>query len=106
MTDETCKHHLAYAEHLERIDSRLAEADCEIDTMKDCVARLTVIQEEMREQSKILEQTRREQQKDIEARLRALESAKGRRLDQMMGYALSAIIGGIAVFILKTVGIC
>lgn len=80
--------------HLNSIDKRLDAHGEELDTVEKCLARLTVLTENMGEQNK-----------DHEQRLRELESRGGEFWDKVVMTAISAVVGGVIAFALLQLGI-
>lgn len=80
--------------HLSNIDKRLDAHGEELDTVEKCLARLTVLTENMGEQNK-----------DHEQRLRDLESRGGDLWDKVVMTAISAVVGGLIAYALVAVGL-
>lgn len=103
--EDVCQYQIANSDHFGRLDARMQIAEAAIQAIQQCVIRLTTLQDETKRQSEILEQTRRENQKDTEARFRALESANGKKFEKFSGYIVASFFGGIAVYLLNAVGL-
>lgn len=79
---EGCTEHSAHQRAIGQHDKRLDAHGGEIDELRECVVRLTALQE-----------AHSAWQADADERLSALESAPGRRWETATNYVLSAAVG-------------
>lgn len=79
---------------IDGINKRLDAHGAELDTVEKCLERLTVLTERMDAE-----------EKDHEARLRALEGHSGAMWEKIVQTAISAVVGGIIAFALLQIGI-
>lgn len=94
MADEFCSEHSAHARAISKHDERLDTHGEEIDSMRECIVRLTAIQEadhEWRERA--------------EERISALEMKPAARWDSVVDKAVLAVIAGVVGFALSQIGI-
>ena len=92
--EEQDKYVMAHEQRFARIEERIKKSEGEIDVMQDCVSTLTVIQG-------MLETTIAKHDNDIDE----LKNRRTVQFDKFVGYLLSATVGGIVVYLLKSVGL-
>lgn len=88
-----CMHHSAHERAIGRADERLAKHGAELDQLRDCVTRLTALQE-----------ADAAWRADAERRLDALESAPGERWEAVARTAATAVTSGLVGFALAGLG--
>lgn len=79
---DVCTEHSAHERAIGQHDRRLDAHGGEIDELRECVVRLTALQE-----------AHSAWQADADDRIAALEAAPGKRWDAAINYALTAVIG-------------
>lgn len=92
--DEQCPKHSAVERAINQHDKRLDKHSQEMDQMRECIARLTALQE-----------SDSEWRKDADARIDALEQKPARRWDSAVDKAVLAVIAGVVGFALAQMGI-
>ncbi len=96
--DEFCAEHSAHQRAIRVHDERMAAHGKELDDLRECVVRLTALQETQREEFS-------EWRHDTEARLAAIESAPAKRWETITAAALTAMVGAVVGFIAANIGL-
>lgn len=91
---ESCLEHSAHERAIRTHDGRLDAHGGEIDELRECVVRLTALQE-----------AHTAWQADAEGRIAALEAAPGRRWEAVANHALTAALGVVAGIVMTHFGI-
>lgn len=92
--DEVCIEHAAHARAIGKHDERLDAHGDEIDQLRDCVTRLTALQE-----------ADAAWRADAEKRIDALEAAPGERWERVVTTALTGVVGAVVGMALASAGI-
>lgn len=95
---EYCQEHSAHQRAIRVHDERMAAHGKELDDLRECVVRLTALQES---QAKEYAEWRHE----AEARLSAIESAPVKRWETITAAALTAMVGAVVGFIAANIGL-
>ena len=96
--DEFCSEHSAHQRAIRVHDERMEKHGRELDDLRECVVRLTALQES---QAKEYAEWRRE----AEARIVAIESAPAKRWETITAAALTAMVGAVVGFIAANIGL-
>ena len=96
--DEFCAEHSAHKRAIRVHDERMAKHGEELDNLRECVVRLTALQETQREEFS-------EWRHDTESRLAAIESAPVKRWETITTAAITATIGLLVGFVAANVGL-
>lgn len=91
---DNCPDHSAHKIFIEQHDKRLSAHGDEIDELKECVVRLTALQE-----------AHTAWQANADERLAALESKPGKRWESVTNYAISAVLGLLFGLFVSQIGI-
>lgn len=92
--DEVCREHSAHERAISRHDGRLDSHSAQLDELRECVTRLTALQE--------ADAVWRD---EAEKRLDALENVPRRRWESVASTAITAVVAGVAGVALATFGI-
>ena len=98
MDDEFCSMHSAHERAIKVHDERAKAHGKELDDLRECVVRLTALQETQREEFS-------EWRHDTESRLAAIESAPVKRWETITTAAITATIGLLVGFVAANVGL-
>lgn len=96
--DEFCAEHSAHQRAIRVHDERMEKHGRELDDLRECVVRLTALQES---QAKEYAEWRRE----AEARIVAIEAAPAKRWETITAAALTAMVGAVVGFIVANIGL-
>lgn len=95
--DEFCAEHSAHQRAIRVHDERMAAHGKELDDLRECVVRLTALQETQREEFS-------EWRHEAEARLSAIENAPAKRWETATTAMLTAIVGALVGFVAGQIG--
>lgn len=96
--DEFCAEHSAHKRAIRVHDERMNQHGKELDDLRECVVRLTALQETQREEFS-------EWRHDTESRLASIESAPAKRWETITAAALTAMVGAVVGFIAANIGL-
>ena len=91
--DERCDEHSAHARAIRVHDERMAKHGEEIDAMRECIARLTALQEGYARW-----------QAEADDRIAALESKPARQWETAVTAVVTAVVGAIVGFAMASLG--
>ena len=91
---ENCSAHSAHQRAIEQHDRRLGDHGDEIDDLRDCVVRLTALQE-----------TYTAWQASADERIAALESKPSKRWETVSNYTLTAVIALVLGYLAAQIGL-
>ncbi len=92
--EDTCREHSAHERAISRHDGRLDSHSAQLDELRDCVTRLTALQE-----------ADAEWRLEAEQRIEALENLPRKRWDLIVNTVLTAVVAGVAGVALATIGL-
>lgn len=92
--EDICREHSAHERAIGRHDGRLDSHSAQLDELRDCVTRLTALQE-----------ADAEWRSEAEQRIEALENLPRKRWDLIVNTALTAVVAGVAGVALATIGL-
>ncbi len=92
--DDLCMEHSAHERAITRHDARLDGHSAQLDELRDCVTRLTALQEQDAAW-----------RSEAEKRIEALESKPSERWDAIARTTLTAVVAGVVGMALAGVGI-
>lgn len=92
--DDLCMEHSAHERAITRHDARLDGHSAQLDELRDCVTRLTALQEQDAEW-----------RSEAEKRIEALEGKPTERWDAIARTTLTAVVAGVVGMALAGVGI-
>lgn len=95
--DEFCAEHSAHQRAIRVHDERMEKHGRELDDLRECVVRLTALQETQREEFS-------EWRHDTEARLAAIENAPVKRWETITTATLTAVVGAVVGFVAAQIG--
>lgn len=95
--DELCAEHSAHKRAIRVHDERMNQHGKELDDLRECVVRLTALQETQREEFS-------EWRHDTESRIAAIENAPVKRWETITTAAITATIGLLVGFVAANVG--
>ena len=96
--DEFCAEHSAHQRAIRVHDERMEKHGRELDDLRECVVRLTTLQETQHKEFS-------EWRHDTEARLAAIESAPAKRWETITAAALTAMASGLLGYVAASLGI-
>lgn len=96
--DEFCAEHSAHKRAIRVHDERMNQHSKELDDLRECVVRLTALQETQREEFS-------EWRHDTESRLAAIENAPVKRWETITTAAITATIGLLVGFVAANIGL-
>lgn len=91
--DEHCDEHSAHARAIKRHDDRMDAHGRELDDLRECVVRLTALQEESARW-----------RAEADQRIAALESKPARQWETAVTAVVTAVVGAIVGFAMASLG--
>lgn len=96
--DGYCAEHSAHKRAIRVHDERMDQHGKELDDLRECVVRLTALQETQREEFS-------EWRLSTEARLAAIENAPVKRWETITTATLTAVVGAVVGFVAAQIGV-